>query len=460
MSKMKRAVAIALAAAMTMGSTLTVFADETGSGGTTGKGENEGHVDQELINVVLPTVPTGDGSPFEYVTDPERLIQATGGARYEDYTFPDAGDDTGVYFRVGEKEFANTSSTLKVINKSSCDMTITVSAKATAVGDKDLALATADDQVNATTPLYLGLKVGTTTQAVSTTEAQVPKTISGTPGNFEIQYTGSAYEYVTKADAANWKALDFSLTGKVNNGTVADGTTAPTVEVTWAFAKATGAADTADEVDYEETAEPEILSISDFIKADPKNVVIKFSLGKGADAVDADGAVLYKGAEKTAVAAAKYTVDMAAKTITLDGTLGWLNNGTADVPVYVVLTKGGSTVTELAGTLAIKDDYDSAAPEIISITGFDKADPQNVVITFSLGVGKQAVDADDAVLYKGEERTAVATAKYTVDMAAKTITLDGSLGWLNNGTADVPVYVVLTKGGSTVTELAGTITIK
>ena len=459
MSKMKRVVAIALAAVMTMGSTLTVFAADTGSGGTTGKGENEGHVDKELINVVLPTVPTGDGSPFEYITDPERLIQETKGARYEDYTFPDAGDDTGVYFRVGEKAFANTSETLKVINKSSCDMAITLSAKATAASDKDLKLATSDS-VDGDNPLYLALKVGAaTTQAVSATEAKVTKTISGTPANFETQYTGGEYKYVTKEDAAHWRALEFSLTGKVYNGTVAAGTTAPTVEVTWAFEKGTSAADTTDEVDYEETAEPSIISVSDFIKADPKDVVITFSLGKGPDAVDADGVKLAFGADKTAVSATKCKVDMDNKTATIDKSAGFLNNAKANLPIYITLTKGGTSVKELEGMIVVKEDY-SAEPEIISITDYSRTSKNNVVITFSLGVGAEAVDADGVKVAFGADKTAVAASRLTVDMANKTATIDGTAGFLTGATADLPVYVTLTKGGQDVKELSGTIKVK
>ena len=460
MRKMKRVAAIVLAAAMTMGSTLTVFAADTGSGGTTGKGENEGHVDKELINVVLPTVPTGDGSPFEYITDPERLIQETKGARYEDYTFPDTGNDTGVYFRVGEKAFANTSETLKVINKSSCDMAITISAKATAASDKDLKLATSDS-VDGDNPLYLGLQVGASTnqaQAITTTAANVTKTISGTPTNFETQYTGNGYKYVAKEDAAHWRALEFSLTGKVYNGTVAAETTAPTVEVTWAFDKGTATADTTDEVDYEETAEPGIISVSAFNKADPKNIVIKFSLGKGPGAVDADTAVLYKGADRSTVSTAVSSVDMDSKTVTIQSTAGFLANATADVPIYLVLTKGGKEVKELTGTIKVKDDYDSA--EIISISEFIKSTPQNVIIKFSLGEGPNAVDADGVVLYKGADRSTVSTAVSSVDMDSKTVTIQSTAGFLTNATADVPIYVVLTKGGTEVKELTGTIIIK
>ena len=463
MSKMKRAVAIALAAAMTMGSTLTVFADDTGSGTTSGKGENEGHVKKEVINVVLPVVPETDGSPFEYVTDPERLIQETAGAKYEDYTFPAKGTDTGVYFRVGEKEFSNTSEVLQVINKSSCNMKITVKAKATAsAGGKDLKIATKAD-VDDTDQLYLNLKVGQTDQIISATETPVEKVLSGNKDNFEVQYDGSAYKYVAKDTATDWKAINISLNGAVFEGAVEADTTAPTVDVTWAFEKA-GDSDTVatDQVDYEDPAEPAIISISDYVKSDPKKVVIQFSTGAGDQKVDADGAILYATTSKGAVPLTKYTVNMTNKTLTIDNSVGWIANATEDVPVWVALTKDGKEVKELAGTIVIRDDYNSKDPAIVSITEYSKSTPAPVVITFSLGSGNRVIDADGVVLYTmvSGAKTAVNTSKYTVDMANKTVTCDNTAGWIASATEDLPIWVALTKDGEEVKELTGTIKVK
>ena len=459
MSKMKRAVAIALAAAMTMGSTLTVFADDTGSGTTSGKGENEGHVKKEVINVVLPVVPETDGSPFEYVTDPERLIQETAGAKYEDYTFPAKGTDTGVYFRVGEKEFSNTSEVLQVINKSSCNMKITVKAKATAsAGGKDLKIATKAD-VDDTDQLYLNLKVGQTDQIISATETPVEKVLSGNKDNFEVQYDGSAYKYVAKDTATDWKAINISLNGAVFEGAVEADTTAPTVDVTWAFEKA-GDSDTVatDQVDYEDPSEPGIISVSDYVKSDPKKVVIRFSIGSGDQKIDADSAVLYATAKKTAVNVARYEVDWANKTVTLDNTLAWVANATEDIPVWIALTKDGTEVKEFEGTIFVSDEYPKD-PGIVGTVEYNSKAPAPVVITFSLGTGRKAVDADGAVLYATDKKTAVNTAKYEVDWANKTVTLDNTLAWVANATEDIPVWVVLTKDGEEVDELAGKITI-
>lgn len=454
----KKAIAIALAATMTMGSTLTVFAAETGSGTTSGKGENEGHVEKEVINVVLPVVPETTGSPFEYIADPERLIQLTAGARYEDFTFPEADGDTGVYFLVGEKEYANTSTTLQVINKSSCDVTITVTAKATpSDGDKDLALATSST-TSKEAPLYLNLKVGQTDQVISTTEAEVAKTIEGNADNFEVKYTGDGYEYVPKVTAYSWKALNISLNGAVSESAViTDDTTVPTVDVTWAFAKAAddATADTTEQVVYEDAGEPGIISVSDFIKVDPQKVVIQFSAGLGDKALDVDGVTLLKGSDRTAANAGVYSVDMANRTVTIDSSAGFLTSAKGDVPIQLVLTKEGKTVLKLNGAIKVLNDYPAAAPAIISITDYVKNQP--VVITFSLGTKELAVDADSAVLYQTTGRVAVNTAKYTVDMVNQTVTIDGTASFLTGLTSDLPIYLAFTKGGSEVAELTGTI---
>ena len=61
MRKMKKGMAVALTASMVLGSALTVFASDvsdstTGSGSTQGTGTTEGHVNKEVVNMVLPTI--------------------------------------------------------------------------------------------------------------------------------------------------------------------------------------------------------------------------------------------------------------------------------------------------------------------------------------------------------------------------------------------------------------------
>lgn len=257
--KMKKVAAIVLATTMAMGSSLTVFAAGTVSGGdpasgsTEGQGTNEGHVEKESINVVLPVMPT-TGSPFDYITDPERLIQGTNGAAHADAKFPNNDSDTGVYFKVGANEYANTSKTLKVINKSSCNVTVTVAIEAEQNSANDLALATSA-ATSKDNPLYLAVNVGSTSHVLTSSSTSVKKVIAGNADNFEVTYTSDGgYAYTTKEDAINWKALEFNVTGAVDETAVVTAdTTAPTVKVTWSYAKAVeadGSVSQADQVDY------------------------------------------------------------------------------------------------------------------------------------------------------------------------------------------------------------------
>lgn len=255
MMKTKKVVALVLAASMAVGGSYTAFAADN-EGGTSGTGTVEGHVEKEVLNVVLPTTEAGK-SAFSYTMDPERLIQGTDAAKYEEGTiFPEQDVDTGVYFLTAPKTYSNTSNTYQVINKSSCDVTLTVKVKGSQNTAKDISLAASNTPSTTTPELYLGLKVGSTDQVISTTEATVSKTIAGTPGNFNIVVASEddgtkKYAYQEKTDASAWKAMNINMTGKVSQMDIGTDTTAPTVDVTWSWAKAAeGATADTDAVEY------------------------------------------------------------------------------------------------------------------------------------------------------------------------------------------------------------------
>ena len=248
---MKKGIAVALTATMALGGTFTAYAADTATtGSTSGSGTSEGHVEQEVLNMVLPTVDSGS-TPFAYIMDPERLIQGTDGNKYAEGTvFPAKDGDTGVYFLTAANTYANTSNTLQAINKSSCDVTLTVDVETTA-GTKDITLATSSTPSETAAELYLGLKVGNDTETVASTKKTVTKTVAGSPTNFEIAVKNGAYVYQEKADATTWKAMNISMTGAVSKKEIASDTTAPTVNVTWSYAKAAdGATAATDAVDY------------------------------------------------------------------------------------------------------------------------------------------------------------------------------------------------------------------
>lgn len=269
----KRLVALAMATTMVFGSSVVALAGEQGaepqapatSGNIEGAGTSEGHVDRKATSVTLPTNATAD--TFAYTMDPERLITETSGGRYTDKLIMPAQDDTGVYFNHGAKGgegddkndlvYQNYSPSLKVINKSSHSVDLTVKAEAVAGAD-DIPLVEKADIADATeASLYLGLIVGSENAVAVGAETAAEKTVSiaGTAANFKVAAKAdkSGYEYreLTLAEYkekvgddsktqddfdATWANTEFKIEGSVTSGkSITSTTTAPKVKVTWSW---------------------------------------------------------------------------------------------------------------------------------------------------------------------------------------------------------------------------------
>lgn len=273
MKNYKRIMAVVMAATMVAGSSMVAFAgsEPVTSGNITGAGTSEGHVEKKKTVVQLPLDATD--STFAYTMDPERLISVTSHEKYGDKVeFPTTGD-TGVYFNHGAKGgdgddkdnvvYQNISKSLKVVNKSSHDIDLTVKAESVASdGGKDIPLVPEADIATATdASLYLGLVVGTksdTNIAKAIDEEAAAETsgvtIAGTESNFKIAVTtdGNGYEYreltleeyKKSIDKENddaitelpWQEESFYIEGAVTNGkSITSDTTAPQVKVTWSW---------------------------------------------------------------------------------------------------------------------------------------------------------------------------------------------------------------------------------
>lgn len=274
MYKFNKFIAFALAATMVVGSSVTAFADDPATPVTsvdsTGDGTSEGHVEKKKMSVTLPTTAA---TTFAYTMDPERLIAETAHERLGDNVIlPEAADDTGVYFNRGPKGgdgddaakvvYSNSSSEIKVVNKSSHKIALTV--KAEAISDTtDISLVGADEIADAeSAALYLGLVVGNDDGIAVSADAAATKTveINGTLANYKVAYDASANDnkggYVFRAltleeykkldgneDAtlddydATWADTTFKLEGAVTEGlAITSTTTAPQVKVTWSWA--------------------------------------------------------------------------------------------------------------------------------------------------------------------------------------------------------------------------------
>lgn len=86
---------------------------------------NEG---EELVHVELPAFPEEDGSVFDFIMDPQGLIEATNAAKYGGESFEAGGT---LYFKNTEGAYAYSSESdrLTVTNKSAVPVEITVTAK-------------------------------------------------------------------------------------------------------------------------------------------------------------------------------------------------------------------------------------------------------------------------------------------------------------------------------------------
>lgn len=246
--KLARFTAMALAAIMTLGGAITAMASDATSGTTTGEGTNEGHLDRQVVKVVLPTV-SSDSTMFAYTMDLERLIQETQGAKYGEATFPNADVDTGVYFNVSGN-YANTSETLKVTNESSVSINLTVEVEASEEAT-DVTLVSSNSFTGDDAQLYLALKVGTEeTPIVAGEKVSSTVTIDGIANNFKIDVVSGDYVYAPVDSPAPWKTASFCLTGAANEAS-AEGLTAPTLTVTWRYDDPSGKAGTADILKYQ-----------------------------------------------------------------------------------------------------------------------------------------------------------------------------------------------------------------
>jgi len=244
MQKFKRLTAIALAATMIIGGSVTAFAADDSttpatSGSTTGAGTSEGHVDKKVVSVILPTIADGK-APFAYTMDLERLIQETSGEKYSGVTFPSADSDTGVYFLSAANTYSNTSEELTVTSESSADVKLKVDVEVVSA-DTDITLVDSAPANTVTEPqLYLALKVGSETKVVKKGEkVSAEVTIAGVPGNFKTTVDNGEYVYSaiesTDSGFTAWNTSKISMTGAASKAS-AEGLTAPTLKVTWSWA--------------------------------------------------------------------------------------------------------------------------------------------------------------------------------------------------------------------------------
>lgn len=288
--KIRKVLAGMLTTTMVLGMATTTFAQTgsaTGTGTGTGTGSFEGHVDKEVVEVTLPTA---DAKTFSYKMDPEGLIAATNSAKYSDASF-EAGKN--VYFQSSDGNWTSNSTKLKVVNKGTVDIDVTVSAKTAANTDVAMADSETFGEDDTDAKLYLGLLVAEKdavaikeAAADSADDASVAVGLRGNADNYEVTSTDSGYAFAAKAGVPDtaWNSFEFGLTGACNpkGDYSAEDLAGSDVTVTWSYAVREDSS-TNDLLDANATSEsaPSIATTSYNLTADTP-VEINVNLGGGA----------------------------------------------------------------------------------------------------------------------------------------------------------------------------------
>lgn len=245
MKNYKKLAAITMAATMLVGSGLTAFAGDTGTG--TGSGKYEGTVDEtSAFTVDVPTT----AAVFDFFIDPNGLLEETDYARLDGKDGDDFEEGATLFFTrtVTEdvtEEFGKDSDSVTLTNMSSYTVNVEVTASITGVDGITLA-EEAEDVDDAEDPtLYLAIVSGSETEAITSEGATLTGTIDGKADNYEIKWNSDdeKYEYGLKDEATTedpdddtsaWEKFSFNLTGACG-GTWTDeqAEVDPVISLTW-----------------------------------------------------------------------------------------------------------------------------------------------------------------------------------------------------------------------------------
>lgn len=238
--KIKKFAAFAMTAVMAVAFPASVSAEELGHGDEkTGVGEVEGSVKQDIYQVVLPTV-TED--MFNFIIDPQGLINKTDGAAYDGKTFEEGGT---LFFErkdgKSEEDYSSTSDAITITNRSS--MAIDVSVEVSVEAESLEGITLTDDkefQDDTGASLYLALTDGETVTPISTDGVSMTVTVDASPeGAYEYAYDEESGEYTYEMSSdlsgIEFPEYSFQLVGAANGkGDWSELTGAvPKIRVSW-----------------------------------------------------------------------------------------------------------------------------------------------------------------------------------------------------------------------------------
>lgn len=235
----RNVIALTLFSVMIIGSPILILAEETGQANASGVAQMEGFIKPDVYQVVLPTDVNGI---FDFVLDPQKLIEETNAEAYGGKTFEKGAT---VFFHRSDgrmaEEYSSSSDSVTISNRSTVpvDVLVEVSISPDSLGNITLT----DDRGftdDTGTSLYMALTDGKHIVPVKTEGSSIQTTIPAAPGDaFKYIYNQERgeYSYELKEDLSGipFPEYSFQLTGAANEkgdwSTVRD--VAPLVNVIW-----------------------------------------------------------------------------------------------------------------------------------------------------------------------------------------------------------------------------------
>lgn len=196
----------------------TAQAQEMGEGNSDGVGELEGIVKTDVYQVVMPTETEGI---FDFILDPQGLINATGGAAYEGKKFE---KDSTVFFKrtdgTVEEDYSNKSDYITITNKSSVPVDVSVEVQVDTDSIKGIILSDDKEFKDDTgRSLYLAITDGENVVPVGKDGATLQATIDAVPEEaYEFVYENEKYVYKMKEglEGIEFPEYSFQLMGAAN----------------------------------------------------------------------------------------------------------------------------------------------------------------------------------------------------------------------------------------------------
>lgn len=225
--------------AMTMGLSMSAFAQGLEKDDKTGVGGVEGTVNQDIYQVILPTVAD---SAFDFIIDPQGLINKTGGATYGDKKFE---DNSTLFFKRSDgkvkEDYSNSSDEITITNRGS--MAVKVSLKLSISPDSLGGIMLTDDREftnDKNASLYMALVDGENVVPIGKDGVSMDVIIDAAPEDaYEYGYNSERKEYTyqmkKEVSGIEFPSYSFQLTGASNgNGDWSEFTKEkPRISVSW-----------------------------------------------------------------------------------------------------------------------------------------------------------------------------------------------------------------------------------